>query len=275
MKKGILLFCILGMLIVCGACKNRTAAEEPKTPADSETAQTDPADPQGDALSLRVIDGAGTGQLVLAGEKSGDLYTVGADALTVFIDGEQAAPSDLKNGMRLSFDAGYELMETWPMQIAGASVRAQSEPGDAEDHGDLCGLYLQVLEDLWTNDSGLNGDLTYISVDLDKAPGRLTDGEKAAVAWIFAGRHNAQGLQLGFEALKAQGYVDETSLYWEDGLLFSITKTETGKDAADRITFNAAKWRSGDGAIFFNDCTAKRGRGVEWKPYKTGGFAIS
>lgn len=261
MKRIISVFCVLALLLSFAACDNRK--EEPANP---ET---------GGTLSLRLVDGVGTQRFVLAGEAGGDVYTVDTATLTVFSDGDAAAPADLENGMMLTLDAGYTLLETWPMQITNAVARAQSASDDPADHGDLCGVYLQVLEDLWTNDSGLNGDITYISVDLSEAPGDLTDGEKAAIAWIFSGRHDAQGLQLSFDALAENGYLTDGMLYWEDGALFSITKADGGTNTANKITFSARKWRSGTGAIFFNDCTAKRGKGVRWKPYQLGGFAIS
>ena len=112
-------------------------------------------------------------------------------------------------------------------------------------------------------------------MDLDDAPGGLTDGEKAAITWIFSGRHNAQGLQYSFNELKENGYVDDIAIGWENGVLFSITASENGKNTAKKITFDAEKWRSGLGAIFFTDCTAKRGTGAAWEPYEPGGFAIS
>ena len=261
MKRIISIVCVLALLLSCAACGSRKT--EPETPENNE------------ALALRLIDGAGTQRFVLAGEAGGDVYTVETAMLTVFLDGEAAAPADLENGMILTFDTGYTLLETWPMQITNAVVHTQSETENQADHGDLCGVYLQVLEDLWTNDSGLNENITYISVDLGEAPGDLTDGEKAAIAWIFSGRHNAQGLQLSFEALAENGYLKEGMLYWEDGALFSITEPEHGNSTANKLKFNARKWRSGTGAIFFDDCTAKRGKGVQWKSYQIGGFAIS
>ena len=269
MKRIIAIICILAMLFAFGACGGKQGGEAPET--------TDPAVPENvdpGALTLRIIDGAGTEQLVLAGKQSGDVYTLGVGQLTLRTDGDAASASDLENGMWLTFDPDFVLLETWPMQITGATASAKSGTGEA-DHGDLCGLYLQVLEDLWTDDGGLNGDITYISVDLHTAPGGLTDGEKAAVTWIFAGRHNAQGLQYSFEELKENGYIKADLLYWENGLLFGISQPENGNSTAKKLKFDAKKWRSGLGAIFYNDCTAKRGKGVSWEPYEPGGFAIS
>ena len=263
------------MLFSLGACRSHTGTEGTTGRQNGETTGNGSAEPQGDLLQLRVIRGAGTGQLVLAGIGSGELYTVNEAELTVYLDGKAAAPSELENGMLLAVDPGYTVLESWPGQLTGATVRATGKPADKNDHGDLCGLYLQVLEDLWEDDSGLNGDITYISVDLADAPGGLTDGEKAAITWIFSGAQGKQGLQFGYEALKENGYLGEDVLYWEDGVLLSIRKTEKGADGAQKISFDAQKWRSGEGAIFYLDCTAERGTGAQWKPYQAGSFAIS
>ena len=274
MKKLLAILLIAAFTLAFVACGNGAKNNEPPAPEDgAETDVTGEAEPDGGQLSLRMIDGAGTGRFTLAGKESGDVYTASADELTVYVDGKAATPADLQNGMTLTVEPGYELLETWPAQFTGATVYAQSP--DKEDHGDLCGLYLTVLEDLWTNDAGLNSGITYLSVDLADAPGELTEGEKAALAWIFAGRHDAQSLTFGFEELKENGYVNEAELYWKDGLLFSIKATDNVKQSAKKITFDAEKWRSGTGAIFFTGCTASRGKGAAWEAYETGGFAIA
>ena len=46
----------------------------------------------------------------------------------------------------------------------------------------------------WSADDGLNGGAELVSVDLSKAPGGLTAGEKAAIAYVFAQKHDVQGL---------------------------------------------------------------------------------
>lgn len=271
MKQWIALLCAAATLLGFAACGKETP--EALTPTDGETTAM-AASPQGEALRLRVVDGAGTNSFVLAGEDDGDVYTVSADEMTVTVNGKAAQPADLENGMVLTVKPGYELLETWPAQFAGVTVEA--ERGGKDDYGDLCGLYLTVLEDLWNNDEALNSGISYISVDLNDAPGDLTDGEQAAVAWIFAGRHNAQPLTFGLEALQENGYVNEGELYWKDGVLMKISAPEGSvKQSAKSVTFDAEKWRSGTGAIFFNACTAKRGKGAAWEPYQPGGFAIA
>ncbi len=262
MKKIVSVICMLALLFSLCACGSRVGSGGETT-----------AGPAENTVALRVVEGAGTDQLILAGKGSGEVYTANVKELTISADGKTAAPEHLENGTLLAFEPDFTVLETWPAQITGAA--AEIETAGKEDHGDLCGLYLEVLEDLWKEDGALNADITYISVDLNDAPGGLTDGEKAAVAWIFAGRHGAQALRYGFEELAQNGYVEKSELYWKDGVLLSIKKTEDGKDSASQISFDAEKWRSGNGAIFFNGCTAKRGDGVQWKPYQHGEFAIA
>ena len=271
MKQWIALLCAAATLLCFTGC--RKEPPEAATPSDGETTVMDAA-PQGEALRLRLVDGAGTRMFTLAGENASDVYTASADELTVYLNGRKADPADLENGMLLTVEAGYELLETWPAQFAGATVRAERS-GGKNDYGDLCGLYMTVLEDLWTNDEALNSGVAYVSVDLAEAPGDLTDGEKAAVAWLFAGRHNAQPLTFRFSELKENGYINDTELYWKDGVLLSLKATDQAKQSGKKITFDAEKWRSGTGAIFFTGCTADRGKGNAWEPYVPGGFAIS
>ena len=274
MKKRIALLCAAALLLGAAACGKTSAPGETAVP-ESETAAADETTaPQGEGLLLRVIDGGGTGMLTLAGETAGDVYTASADELTVYLDGQPSSADALANGMLLTVEPGYELLETWPAQFAGAAVSAET-PGKNEGYGDLCGLYLSVLENLWNNDEALNAEIAYISVDLSAAPGGLSEGERTALAWLFAGRHNAQALTMSFEELKENGYVNETELYWKDGVLLSLKATDNEKQSEKKITFDAEKWRSGTGAIFFNGCTAKRGKGPQWEPYQPGSFSIA
>ncbi len=271
MKKTTAILLIAALLLAFGACG---ANGKKTTPSEGGPETTGAAEPGDGQLSLRIVDGAGTGTFVLAGRESGDVFTASVDDLTVYVNGKKAVPADLEDGMTLTVDPGYTLRETWPAQFADATVRARSAESK-NGYGDLCGLYLTVLEDLWNNDEALNSGIAYISVDLADAPGDLTDGERAAVAWIFAGRHNAQPLTFGFEELKENGYVNEAELYWPDGVLFRIAAADSEKQSAKKVVFDTEKWRSGTGAIFFSNCTAKRGRGAAWEQYQPGGFAIA
>ena len=132
-------------------------------------------------LRLTLVDGAGTGTLLLAGETAGEVYTVPTEALPLTLDGEPADPSVLEDGMPLTV-AYTGIEESFPARLGIAAVEAYSL-GTAGNPGggfyDLCGLYLKVLSDL------AGGGEETVAVDLSQAPGGLTEGEKAAVAWRF------------------------------------------------------------------------------------------
>lgn len=178
-----------------------------------------------------------------------------------------------------TFAVSLHKIETFPAtlgEVEGIYVSNQDTDTDSDRmRYDLSGLYLKVLEDLWATDPGLNTDSQYISVDLSQAPGDLTEGEKSAIAWIFSSRHNAQMLTLSYEELTDQGYVKE--LTFDKGILFCINSTYEQKKSpySPATTFDARKWRSGDGAIFFNHCQVIRSENGTWKNYKVGDFAIS
>ena len=58
-----------------------------------------------------------------------------------------------------------------------------------------------------------------------------------------------------YEELCEQGYINKEKMYFEKGLLFTITDTKMTNGS---FTFNADKWRGGDGAYYFHECTEKK-----------------
>lgn len=153
------------------------------------------------------------------------------------------------------------------MKVILFSNGTLEEKKDALD--DLCALYLQVLEDLWETDPGLNENLTYLGMDLTKTS--LSESEQAAVSEEFAVRHNAKLIAGTYSDLVNAGYIDGENLVWEDGCLFTITETEKTET---KVSFSADKWRGGLAAYFFTDCEATRSDG-SWKSYSVGAEAIS
>ena len=244
-----------------------------------------------EVTSLRIVDGAATGQLVLAGERESDVYTLDMKDIKVFLDGRKADASALEDGMMAEIVHSGWIQTTYPGQFSDVyevrvySLGSEKNPGGS--YYDVCGLYLQVLEDLWNADPGLNSEIQYISVDLTDAPGNLTDGEKAAIAWIFGGKHGVQALTLNSEELKEQGYFTEIvytgtglpmssddnrpkAYLWEDGVLFTIIDN-MGQDAVSYslpvVKFNAWKWRTPLGAYYFHNCSTVWPQMGVWSSY--------
>lgn len=207
------------------------------------------------------------------------MYSLSVDDIPVYLDGKIADASVLEDGMTADISYDGSVLEVFPAILCNVDgIYVYSLGTDKNPCGgtyDLCGLYLKVLEDLWETDEGLNGGSKYISVDLSEAPGDLTEAEKTAVAWIFTGKHNAEMLTLSYEELVEQGYVKDMG--WKNGILFSICSSEgeTEGSSLPMIKFNARKWRSGDGADFFDDCQATWPENGTWDDYTVGGYAIS
>ena len=227
-----------------------------------------------DALTLTIVDGAKTGELLLAGDSADEVYTLETAGGKLLLDGKEAKPSALQDGMSVEVIYQGDEQDAFPRRLEDpGEIRAYS-PGTkgypAESYQDLCGLYLQVLEDLWEKDSGLNSGVKYLSVDLSKAPGGLTEGQQHAIAWRFAANHEAEPLMLTYQELAEQGYLTELSggkeetagespqpIYeWEDGLLCSITPIQEEQPLPDTLRFSVTKWRTPLGAYFLDDCQA-------------------
>lgn len=259
-------------IVSCPAAPEETTAPED----DVSTMKTSPAP---EPLSLRIVDGAETGQLVLAGKEADQVYTLNVGDTPVYLEGEEADASALEDGMAAELqiqdaaEAAYGPLEG-VVSISVHSLGSLENPSGS--FYDLCGFYLQVLNDLWETDSGLNDGVSYISLDLSKAPGGLTDGEQVAVAQTFASSHGAEALTLTMEELAEQGYLTDGA--WADGLLFTITPAVGAEGEAYSLPvlrFDAGKWRSPLGAYYFSDCTAVWPELGTWDSYTVGAQAIS
>lgn len=210
------------------------------------------------------------------------------NGVSVYLDGEPAQPSDLKDGMNVELSFNGLVLETFPAQLGEVwelraySIGTSQSPGGG--YYDLCGLYLQVLDDLWGKDPGLNSDITIAGLDLSQAPGGLLDSEKSALCWRFGELHGVEVLQSTYEELAEDGHLTAVegvaNLYhWEDGCLFSITPNHDhdGQVYAGLpvLFFDAQKWCSPLGAYYFGDCSAVWPEMGTWSGYKIGHEAIS
>ncbi len=299
-----------------GAAQTGGSVQAPPSLAEDE----EPA-----VFLCRIVDGAEDGDLLLAeleegpgggagvyrlnlwngGPRADILYGDGpagkSQPLTVpvYLDGELADPSVLEDGMPVEVAFNGFAAESFPARLGEVySVSAWSR-GQVKNPGgscyDLCGLYLQVLGDLWQKDPGLNGNIALAGLDLSQAPGELAESEKAALAWRFGEMHGVEVVTGTFEELEEQGYFtaspistpapdssvnySRTWYQWDDGCLFSITSNDGMHEgevySLPVLFFNAEKWRSPLGAYFFHDCSAVWPAFGTWSGYQIGGEMIS
>lgn len=207
-------------------------------------------------------------QIVLA---SDDVYVINVEGAAVTLNGKSVDITELKQGMKVEIEYDGAVQETWPGQIANViSITSYGYADDGRVHN-ICGLYIRVLEDLWNSDTGLNSSVKHISIDLSNAPGNLTESEKRAIAWIFAGKHNMEPLMLSYGELVNEGYI-KNGEGWEDGVILSINKSDND---SDEFSFKANKYRGPLAAIFWEDCTIQLNEDGEWENYEIGRDAIS
>ena len=269
MKKATRTALLLGLALLagCAAPGAVSPAPTPELTESPEAGATGPVDSAPWFATFRVVSGAETGELVLAanGGTSGEVCVLNTKDLPL--------DRPVENGELIN--VYYDLLlETFPAQFGNVSAVEHTRT----ERDDRCGLYLQVLEDLWAVDEGLNGDITEPGVDLSPVTD-LSESEKSAVAWAFGNAHGLTPVEGTLEELweqgyltrmtePAEGYADSLALYyWEEGVLFSVS-------GCARDGFNAQKWRSGLGAYFFQDCTAVQADDGTWT-YTVGSEAIS
>lgn len=272
MKRLIMLMMVVAVTAALLACTKDGRENE------NDDVEIEPQYAGADTMTLRVVGSGEGGILVLAGET--ELYTLPLDGVTLYLDGSSVSAAEIESGMTAEVWYTGGVQETYPAKFSQVVAVSLSREDDARY--DLCGLYLQVLEDLWNKDTGLNGGAEIVSVDLSKAPGGLTAGEKAAIAYVFAQRHSVEGLTMTFDELREEGYLagektenGKMAYSFPNGLLFTVTPDEgaNGDDSAPVIAFAAQKWRSPLGAYYFTKCTASRGESG-WE-YSVGAEMIS
>lgn len=192
-EKSLLLFALVLLLAGCASTGNQ-AAPAGGTPAGSPSEEPGLTAGAPEKMTCRIVDGAEEGELVLAGPGgAGDVYTLDTEGLAV--DGPLADGAMVEVG----FDG--MILETYPAKFGHVTgVTVLEEPAD-----DRCGLYLQVLSDLWEVDTALNTGLEELGVDLSGLTD-LAESEKSALAWVFG---NAHGL------MPITGTLEEI---WEAGL---------------------------------------------------------
>ena len=154
----------------------------------------------------------------------------------------------------------------------GASTEPESDAGETTSgENKLTNFYLDVIDDLYNDDDGLNCDIDTMGLDLSGAY-NLSDDEKKTVADEAGEAYDLNVVCGTYDELADQGYIDRENLCFTSGVLISID-VDGDSVKKDAFTFDAEKWRGGDGAIFYDDCAASLG--ADGWDYTVGSFAIS
>ncbi|NMA83433.1 MAG: hypothetical protein GX962_06175 [Epulopiscium sp.] len=204
-------------------------------------------------LRGKIIDVNGASILLVNMEKdagSSDIYWINVDKVNIIgANGSALNSSALKRGMLVDVIYDGTIQESFPMGLGGISniyIKEQSN--------DIVGLYRTVVDDLYAVDPGLNADANIFAFDLTGVS-NLTEVEKAALIYLVGNTYQVETIAGTFDELHEQGYINKDELYFEKGILFIINDTAM---SGDQFTFDAEKWRSGLGAYYFSDCTAKK-----------------
>ena len=297
MKKWCLFLSLYFCACLLAACAGSdvSAGGEPApggTPSEAPLTGGETTEPGLVTETFRLVttgDGGQPAILAKADGTAGDVYTLDIfNVENVTLEGvsqEEMALLDWSPTAGALVEVTWDgtVMESYPAQFGAVdSVRILEDGFD-----DLCRLYLDVLNDLWEVDPGLNEGITELGVDLSETS--LSESERSAVAYAFGMDHGLMPVEGTYQELVDQGYIDGENLFWEDGCLFSIKETQDqdpvvfslpdfgpGDEMPDYsgVRFDAEKWRSGTGAYFFSDCTAVSTDG-QWGDYTVGAEAIS
>lgn len=284
-----------------GTSKTAVQSPQAETPALEDGGASQPEGTEPVVTAFRIVDGAEDGNLLLAKLcrcPGADVCRLPLNGVSVTLDGESADASALEDGMLVEVSFNGETLETYPAQlgevyqVAGWSIGTEKNPGGT--CYDLCGLYLQVLDDLWNRDPALNENISLAGLDLSQAPGDLAESEKAAIAWRFGELHGVEVVTGTFEELKEQGYFtasaistpapkdgenpDSVLVEWEDGCLFSISANEDHQEevySLPTLFFDAEKWRAPLAGYGFHDCSAVWPTMGTWSGYQIAAEFIS
>lgn len=281
MKKSLALILVL-LFCLLPACGNDDAASsESGVPASHASSAGEGDPPSSDSTgSAHTAGGANDaavweemtlvdvkelpqgGQSLTAVGENGGLLSFAAPKAVAY-NAELGDETSLRPGMTVQVGYDGAVRETYPGQITAEYLTV-------EGYGDgLIPLYLDVLEELYGQDDGMNDSCTYFGFDLSEAPG-LTPAEQQAVGWVFASSQGCEPLFGTIEELGQEGYINMEGLYWEDGLHFTL---RADGPAEDCFTLDCTKWKSGTGAIGYQQAVGKKD-GV-WTMGEASGFWIS
>ncbi len=188
--------------------------------------------------------------------KSSDRIAVNLlDCIIKDAEGKEITEEELRVGDIIEITYGGMIAESYPAQLTATAVQVK-------DHNLLIDGYFAIIDDIWQQDAGLNSDIKVIGVDTSEWTG-LTEMEKEIVLAGLKERYGYDIAEGTSEELAEQGLIDKENLYFPEGVLIVISDMNYDKEKS-KITYAIMKWRSGDGAIGSDNCTAQYD-GTKWE----------
>lgn len=186
--------------------------------------------------------------------KSSDKISVNVLDSTIKDDtGNLIILTELKAGDIIEITYNGTILESYPAQIGASKI-------DVIDHNTLIDGYLAIIDDIYQVDQGLNGGM--IAVDTTGWI-EITDIEKEIIITKLKEIYGVEIKEATYDELVTEGLIDDKNLYFEKGILITISNMKYDKDK-NKITYSIVKWKGGLGADGSDDATAKY-NGSEWK----------
>lgn len=142
--------------------------------------------------------------------------------------------------------------------LAGCS---QAKPAD------YIGAYTTVIDKLFNEDTAMNDSIKYVAIDTSSLSNLNEASKKELLKQLE--KYATVVLDMTFEDLQTKGYIKD--LFFTEGIFFKI---EDSLIKNNSIEMNASKWRSGLGAIGYENLIVKYSGSV-WEITYTGNAWIS
>lgn len=242
------------------------AEDKTSDQGNTDSGSTDQVDQPAVEFQAEVIS-VENGSLLIASDpesneyKSSDRMNVNTiDAVITNQEGKEITLEELKPADVLTITYNGLILESYPAQISASKI-------EVIDHKELIDGYLALIDDLYQEDPGLNGDIKMIALDTTGWTD-LTEIEKEIIFTSVKEAYGYEVVEGTFEELSDQGLIDKDNLYFPEGIQIVISDVKYN-DEKSEITCSIKKWRSGKGAIGADDVTATLEAGT-WKITKEG-----
>lgn len=254
MKKHLIM--LLAAFVFVG-CQN---TDQPNTEVTTETTEEmteATTEAQTETIALTIIDGADDGELLLAAKDDavGGVFIMTVGETPVTLDGETASAADLKDGMTIDVTYSGMMMRSFPGQLGGVeSINAHAfEEGQVYD---IAGLFFQIVDDIWQKNPQLVDELNTIAVDLEQAPGGLSESEKTAILYHIGQKYGFETISGNYDTLVETGVLEKDAVIWKDGVIVTIAPPQNASEENHTLQVDASIWRGDEAAIYYHNIAA-------------------